>query len=224
MDVIAVIGQKGGTGKTTLALSLAVAAIEDGLSVAVLDLDPQATAANWADRRADKTLAVLSAPPGRLQPAIEAARTQGADLVIVDTPGKLEGAATAALQAADLCLIPCRPQIYDIETMASTKLLVDGTGRKPPLVILNAVPVAGKRHEEARELIQSMGLPVCPFVLSQRAAFGDAPNGGQTVTEYDPEGKAAEEVRKVYKFISKLVKELRRDPNAQARPAQRLGT
>jgi glycine/D-amino acid oxidase-like deaminating enzyme len=93
MKTIAIVGQKGGTGKTTLALSLAVAATEAGLRVVVIDLDPQATAANWADRRGQTTPAVLPAPPGRLRPVIEAAAAQGAALLIIDTPGKIESAA-----------------------------------------------------------------------------------------------------------------------------------
>jgi chromosome partitioning protein len=222
MKTIAIVGQKGGTGKTTLALSLAVAAAEAGLRVVVIDLDPQATAANWADRRNQDSPAVLPAPPGRLRPVIEAAVGQGADLLIIDTPGKIESAATAAVRVADICLIPCRPQIYDLETLESTKLLLEASGGKPSLVILNAVPVAGRRHEEAKNIIQNLGISVCPYVFSQRAAFGDAPNAGQTVTEYDPEGKAAQEVRQVYKFVSRLVDEIRSNNDADQETAGRL--
>lgn len=209
MQTISLIAQKGGTGKTTLALSLAVAAIQTGRTVAVIDLDPQASAANWADRRAVKDApAVVSAHVPRLQNVIDTARRNGVDLIIIDTPGKSEQAALAAAKVADLILIPCRPQIHDIETLAATKEIVDLSGGKPAFVILNAVPPQGRRHEEATAAIGDMGLSVCPASFVQRAAFGDAPNAGQSAAEYEPDGKAAQEIEQVYKFASKVLKKL----------------
>ena len=75
MFTISLIGQKGGTGKTTMALGLAVAAFRAGKVVAVVDLDPQASAANWKDRRADDDPAVVSAQSSRLKQTFAAART-----------------------------------------------------------------------------------------------------------------------------------------------------
>jgi chromosome partitioning protein len=206
MQTIALVAQKGGTGKTTLALSLAVAAVQRGRSVAVVDLDPQASAANWADRRVLDVPAVVSAHVPRLQNVIDTARQNGVDLILIDTPGKSEQAALAAAKVADLVLIPCRPQIHDIETLTATKEIIDLAGGRPAFVVLNAVPPQGRRHEEAQAAIQDMGLTVCPAILVQRAAFGDAPNAGQSASEYEPGGKAAQEIGQVYEFISKLLK------------------
>jgi chromosome partitioning protein len=207
MQTIALIAQKGGTGKTTMALSLAVAAVQGGRTVAVIDLDPQASAGNWADRRAMKDApAVVSAHVPRLQSVIDTARQNGVDLLIIDTPGKSEQAALAAAKAADLVLIPCRPQIYDIETLSATKEIIDLAGGRPAFVILNAVPPQGRRHEEAQAAIEGISLAVCPAAFIQRAAFGDAPNAGQSASEYEPCGKAAQEIEQVYKFISKFLK------------------
>jgi chromosome partitioning protein len=86
MFKIAIIGQKGGDGKTTLALGLAVAATEAGLDVAIIDLDPQANAANWKDRRTADNPAVISAQVSRLKQTIRTAEEYGADLVLIDTP------------------------------------------------------------------------------------------------------------------------------------------
>ena len=97
MHVIAVIAKKGGTGKTTLALSLAVEAQRQGMSAAIIDLDPQATAANWGDRRETETPVIVSAQPGRLRQVLDAARGQRADIVLIDTPARSE---QAALEAA----------------------------------------------------------------------------------------------------------------------------
>ncbi len=86
MHVVAVIAQKGGTGKTTLALSLAVAAQQAGKTAAIVDLDPQATASNWSDRRQSDTPVVVSAQPVRLVQVLKSAEDGGARLVLIDTP------------------------------------------------------------------------------------------------------------------------------------------
>lgn len=217
MQTVSFIAQKGGTGKTTLALSLAVAAVEAGQTAAIIDLDPQASAANWADRRHQDNPAVVSAHVSRLPSVIETARQGGVGLLLIDTPGKSEQAALAAAKAADLVVIPCRPQILDIETLGAAKEIIDLAGGRPTLVVLNAVPPQGRRHEEARAAIQDMGLSVCPVVMVQRAAFGDAPNAGQSAGEYEPGGKAAQEIQQVWKFTSELLRKLTRkdvhDPN-----------
>ena len=224
MQTISLLAQKGGTGKTTLALSLAVAAAQAGRTVAVIDLDPQASAGNWADRRALKEApAVVSAHVPRLQSVIDTARQNGVDLLLIDTPGKSEQTALAAAKAADLVLIPCRPQIYDIETLAATKEIIELAGGRPAFVILNAVPPQGRRHEEAKAAIEEMGLAVCPAAFVQRAAFGDAPNAGQSAAEFEPDGKAAQEISLVYKFVSGVLKKFTSEkPHGKARPASRV--
>jgi chromosome partitioning protein len=224
MQTISLLAQKGGTGKTTLALSLAVAAVQAGRTVAVIDLDPQASAGNWADRRALKEApAVVSAHVPRLQSVIDTARQNGVDLLLIDSPGKSEQAALAAAKAADLVLIPCRPQIYDIETLAATKEIIELAGGRPAFVILNAVPPQGRRHEEAKAAIEEMGLAVCPAAFVQRAAFGDAPNAGQSAAEFEPDGKAAQEISLVYKFVSDVLKKFTSEkPHGKARPASRV--
>ena len=112
MDVIAVIAQKGGVGKTTVALSLAVAAQRAGRTAALIDLDPQATACNWGDRRREDAPVIVSAQPARLPQILKSAQETGAQFVVIDTPPRAEQAAMAAAKAAHLILIPCRPAIF----------------------------------------------------------------------------------------------------------------
>ena len=104
MDVVAVIAQKGGVGKTTLALSLAVAAQRAGKTAALVDLDPQATACNWGDRRGNEAPVIVSAQPARLPHVLKSAEESGAQFVIIDTPPRAEQAAMAAAKAAGLIL------------------------------------------------------------------------------------------------------------------------
>jgi len=201
MKTIAFIAQKGGTGKTTLALSLAVAAQEAGQVAVIIDLDPQATACNWGDRRKLEAPVIVDAQPARLVRALEKAEENGVDLALIDTPARSEQSALAAAKAADLVVIPCRPQIYDLETLPNSREIVNLAGKKPSLILLNAVPPWPGRQEEALEAAKTFEMPVCPKMLGHRAAFGDAAALGRSVLEYDSTGKAAEEVREVYKYI-----------------------
>ena len=208
MDVIAIVAQKGGTGKTTLAVSLAVAAECAGRTVAIVDLDPQASASNWGDRREADSPVVVSAQPARLGHVLGAAKAQGADLLLIDTPPRAEQAAMAAAKAAELILIPCRPAIYDIETVSTTVELVRFAGDKPVAVVLNGVPARGPKREQATEILKSMGLPVCPASFGYRAAFDHSGAFGLNAQEYEPRGKAADEIKLVYKFINELINSL----------------
>ena len=180
MNVLAIIGQKGGNGKTTTALGLAVAASLAGRAVAVIDLDPQTTAANWSDRRGKETPAVVSCQVSRLAQVLDAAAKEGADLAIIDTPGKSTDALIAAAKAADFVLMPIQPQLYDIETLASLKDVLTLAGNPPAAVFVNRAPVQGKRHTETQEAAAAQGFTVCPVVIFARAAHGDAGNIGQS--------------------------------------------
>lgn len=215
MQTIAVITQKGGTGKTTIVLSLAVAAQQAGRQSLIVDLDPQASACNWADRRKSDTPLIIDAQPARLANALQKAASEGIDFAVVDTPARSEQAAIAAAKAADLVVIPCRPQIYDLETIPNTKEVIALGGGKPAIIVLNAVPTQWMRGDggpaensrlaQAIIAAQSQGVDVCPVFMCQRATFGDSGALGQVALEYEPESKAAEEVRHLYKFISRLV-------------------
>jgi chromosome partitioning protein len=211
MHTIAVISQKGGAGKTTLTLSLAVAAGEqNGRQAVVIDLDPQATACNWKDRRKAETPITIDAQPARLVSALDKAREAGVGLAVIDTPPRSEQAALAAAKAADLVLIPIRPQIYDLETLPTTIELLKITGAVRALVILNAISPYGDRHIQTATAIERVNLPVCPAMLTQRAAFGDAGALGLTALEHEPNGKAAQEIMKVWNHVAMILEKQER--------------
>src|SRR5262249_25901418 len=118
-------------------------------------------------------------------------------------------AAMAAAQAADLILIPSRPTINDLETIVTTKALIDGAGASAKIaVVLNGVPPQGQQREQAEKAVRDMGLPVCPVALGHRSAFTHAAVLGQAAQEFDARGKAAEEIKQLYKFTSKLLNSL----------------
>lgn len=198
MRTIAIISQKGGAGKTTLALHLAAAAQEAGAVALIVDTDPQATASQWAAWRRDAPPEVIDSPPPRLAAKIAAATGQGATFIVIDTPPHADSAARAAVEAADLVLIPCRPSAFDLSAIQTSAKLVQLL-RKPAFVVFTAGPPNAPRvYAEAGELVESYGVPPCPVLLPDRAAYRHASAEGRTVMEAEPHGKAAEEVRALY--------------------------
>jgi len=213
MFTIALIGQKGGTGKTTCCIELGVTAARAGETVAIIDLDPQTNAANWKDRRKhEENPAVVSAQPGRLKQTLEAAETNGADLALIDTPGKNDNIALGAVRLADLVLIPCHGSIYDMETLPSVRDLVQAAGgHAPAFVLYNGVPPLGSRiADELKAMTKTYcGLEPCPVHFTRRHAYEEAPSSGQAGQEIDREGKIAAETEKLYLFIREQVNKFR---------------
>jgi hypothetical protein len=143
MKTIAIVSQKGGAGKTTLAIHLAVAAENAGYSTALLDMDPQGTAEAWAEWRNAETPAIVAAKATTLTRKLEQAATAGAGIVIIDTPPLAEAESREAARSADIVLIPCRPRAFDLHAVQTTADLVKFAG-KPAFVIFNAAPRAAK--------------------------------------------------------------------------------
>lgn len=200
MPTIAIISQKGGAGKTTLAIHLAAAAQEVGLVSLIIDTDPQATASQWASWRDNRPPEVIDSPPPRLAAKVAAGREQGAQFVVIDTPPHADSAARAAVEIADLVLIPCRPSAFDLSAIQTTAKLVQLL-RKPAFVVFTAgAPNAPRVYAEAGDLVASFGTPACPIILADRAAYRHASADGNTVIEIEPEGRAASEVRALYEW------------------------
>ena len=207
MFTISLIGQKGGTGKTTVAVGLAVAAFRAGKVVAIIDLDPQASAANWKDRRTDENPAVVSAQSSRLKQTLIAAKEIGAEIVIVDTAGRNDDSALNAARNADLVLIPSRPTILELEALPAAADILRLAGNPPAVVVLNGIhPTATKQASEARDVVQqNFGLSCAPVHLCHRAAYADAMTTGRTPQELDAEGKAGAELDALFRFCFELV-------------------
>ncbi|MGE4046277.1 MAG: AAA family ATPase, partial [Acetobacteraceae bacterium] len=162
MRTIAILSQKGGSGKTTLVLHLAVAAERAGKVAAVIDLDPQASAAGWKDSRQADTPVVVAMPAARLTQALETARNAEADLAFIDSAPHSGEVALAAAEAADVVLIPCRAGILDLRAIGATARIAKLAG-KSAYVILNALPPnAPKLLADARAAVAVHGLEVAP--------------------------------------------------------------
>ncbi len=205
MPAVAIVSQKGGSGKTTLALHLSASAAYYGVSSCVIDMDPQATAAAWGDWRGDFHPEVITSPPARLATTIQKVARSGVNFVVIDTPPHADAAAREAVKAADLILIPTRPRAFDLHSLETTADLVTAA-RKPAYVILNAVPArATNVIAEATGFIEGLGLSVCPILLGERAAFHRSSATGQVARESDPEGKAADEIEALWQWVREQV-------------------
>jgi chromosome partitioning protein len=203
MWTVAVISQKGGAGKTTLAIHLAVSAQASGLTAAIFDLDPQATAETWGQWREEKPPEVVPAKAATLARAMDKAR-ESIDVLLLDTPGAAEGAALAAAAAADLVLIPCRPRSFDLAAVRQTATLARSTGR-PLWLVFNATGARGQVRADARDVAASIGLAVAPVRLAERADFHKATEAGLAAQELNPTGKAAEEAEALWVWASGLL-------------------
>lgn len=203
--IIAIISQKGGAGKTTLALHLAAAAHEAGRIALVVDCDPQATASQWAAWRQDAPPEVIDSAPPRLAAKIASACQQGANFIVIDTPPHADSAARAAVELADLVLIPCRPSAFDLAAIQTSAKLAELL-KKPAFVVFTAGPPNAPRvYEEAGEVVAGYGTPPAPVILADRAAYRHATASGASVTETEPGGKAAGDVRALYAWTCRQV-------------------
>ncbi len=208
MKTLAIVSQKGGSGKSTIAVHLAAFAHIKKHRPALIDLDPQASSYKWNAKRDEQDgkspkLEATKATAAQLSKMLKLARDTKIDLVIVDTAPHSDGAAALTVQLADLVVIPCRPASFDLEAIAATISIVKAAG-KTPHVILNAAP-RGRLAEEARAALEEQNISVLPTVIHQRAAFSHALIDGRAVHEYEPDGKAANEIAAMYKNITRLL-------------------
>ena len=201
MKTIAIIGRKGGTGKTTLSLNLAVAATLSGKSVAVFDLDQQMTASDWLETRHSNAPAVVPVFPKQVPKLLKQASDSGADLVLIDTPAALEEPSQVAVDNADLVLITAKSGLADLRAIERTVNIAKGSKRPAVIVFNGGPPNAKTRTENAIEAVSFYELPVAPIRIATRVAFEDAYNSSQGVMEFAPESKASEEIKQLYMFI-----------------------
>lgn len=201
MKILAVLSQKGGTGKSHAVRSLAVAAILDGRKVAIIDADPQGTVVAWAKRRKHNAPHVVALGSQTIASQIEALRGRGAELILIDTPPHAQPVISMAAEVATACLIMTGAFLEELETVAAVAAIAKSLQR-PAAISLNRV---GRSHALtlARTALSTFGVPVCPTAMAQLITHAYASAEGQTANERDPRGKAAQEVTDVYQWLKK---------------------
>jgi chromosome partitioning protein len=205
MHTIVLATQKGGSGKSTLAIGLALAAKQAGHNVRLIETDPQGTLSNWQGRRGTAEPMVETIyNVGRIESRLEALARDGVTLVVVDTAGGISAVTAAAIRCADLCLIPSRPTVTDIESSAATLKAVRAW-QKPFAFVMNQTPVRGRRIDDAAHALggddaRAMGDVLARPFISMRNDHQDALASGLAVTEYAPDGKSAEEISQLWQW------------------------
>jgi chromosome partitioning protein len=192
--VVAVLSRKGGVGKTTVTMNLAIASG----NASVLDTDPQASAADWGDRRASESPQVMTCPPKRIKSSLEKIQS---GWVFIDTqPSDSDGPVQAAL-AADICLIVTQPNQLDLDAVGSSLSIAAAIG-KPSFVVLNLVhPSAAPT--DVITLLESAGATIAPTILHDRGEYKKSPIEGLGVLESNPDSKAAQEIWNLFNWLEK---------------------
>jgi chromosome partitioning protein len=203
MWTIAFVSQKGGSGKSTIASSLAVAAYEAKEEVCVVDMDPQGSLTRWAKIRAAGDIDVISSGAARLPALLASLERRGVTLAILDTPGAEGAASSAAMRVADLNIVPSRPSMFDMWASARTRAALEEIGAKF-VFLLNQCPPAQQaaRVQDGVEALEEMGGLISPLVLA-RVDYQEAVRHGWGVTEFNPYGAAAQEMRGLWQSINR---------------------
>ena len=204
MRTIVLATQKGGSGKTTLAIGLAVAALQAGQNVRMIDTDNQATLSKWQVRRgiAEPVVETVGTA-GLIERRLQSFDRGGVNLAIIDTASGVGETTAAAIRASDLCLIPARPTIIDIEATAATLSIVRACGKLFAFV-LNQTPARGQRTSDAAGALGGLTSDLAdvlaqPFI-AMRNDHQDALAAGLAVGEYAPSGKSADEIRNLWQW------------------------
>jgi chromosome partitioning protein len=227
MKVIGLLSRKGGSGKTTLAIHLAVLAQQMGLRALLIDLDPQHSAADWWRAREAETPQLVQTSPAELRTVLEVAEADGVALALVDT--RPSAAQDAALVAAlsDLILVPTRPTILDLRAILDTIDIVKGAARRA-LIILNACPPLRGAGEatltgDARRAITAFGVPVASIPVVNRTLFATSLLSGLTAGEAEPDSKADREMRALWRAVEKELSHEKAHPRNRAGDQEAAG-
>jgi chromosome partitioning protein len=204
MKAIAFVTQKGGSGKSTLCINLAVAALEAGRSVCILEMDRQATVSDWAESRAADAPEVAQIDTAQVDAVMKKLKGAGYDYVFIDTPGVDSAGTLAAIRAADLCLIPCRPTPADLRAFKPTLATVYRLD-KAFAFVLNQAPPRSYRVRDASDGLAALGM-LADVAVVARNDHQDAIGLGQGVTEFNPAGQAADEIRRLWAWVERRVK------------------
>ncbi|WP_299314416.1 ParA family partition ATPase [uncultured Halomonas sp.] len=199
--IIGVLNQKGGVGKTTLAVNIAAALARTGKRVLLIDADPQGSALDWAAaREGDPLFAVVGLPKPSIHKEL-AMVGEGYDVVVIDGPPRVTDLARSAIMASDVVLIPVQPSPYDIWAADEVvKLIQEASVFKENLksvFVINRKIANTAIGRDVREALDAYDLPTLEASIVQRVAFAEAAAVGKAIYEQDRDGVASQEIEAV---------------------------
>ena len=208
--IIGVLNQKGGVGKTTLAVNLAAALARRGDRVLLIDADPQGSALDWAAAREGESLfAVVGLPRATIHKEI-AVLGEGYDHILIDGPPRVTDLARSAIMASDLVLIPVQPSPYDVWAADEVVKLIDEASvfkeRLKTCFVVNRKISNTAIGRDVRGALSAYPVHVLDACISQRVVFAEAVANGRAVYEIDPDGSAALEIEGVLAELEEYLK------------------
>jgi chromosome partitioning protein len=209
-QVIAILNQKGGVGKTTLAVHLATAFARKQQRVLLLDADPQGSALDWAAARHGEPLfPVVGLPKSSIHKELPAL-TNNYDLVLIDGPPRVYDVARSAIMASDLVLVPVQPSPYDVWAAKEIiDLMNEADVYKPTLkkaFVINRKIVNTAIGRDVAQALSEYPIPVLQTAVCQRVAFAESATQGLTVFELDPDMLASQEMSQLADEILGLLR------------------
>lgn len=207
--IIAILNQKGGAGKTTIAINLARALKQKGDKVLLVDSDPQGSARDWHAAGDGNLLNVVGLDRPTLDKDIKSV-SDGYKWVIIDGAPQLADMAVCAIKCADVVLIPVQPSPYDIwasEDMVEViKMRQQVTNGKPKAAFIISRQINNTNlGKEVRDALNGYELPVFKSGTFQRVIYAKTAASGSTVIDTDPNGDAASEINNIVKELEEFL-------------------
>jgi chromosome partitioning protein len=209
VKTLAVISRKGGAGKTTLSVNLAITSHLAGFRTMLADIDAQRSASDALRARSEPGPTVMEINAGKLFQTKVHAEHAGFDCLVVDTPAAPDAEVLQAVQCADLCLLVCRPTFLDIASIARSAEAVRRLG-KTGVIVLNQAPPRRNGFEptsvlKAAEALRFTGMPVAPIGMRARSVFQHSIAHGRSVCEWEPESAASQEIQRLWSHVAPLL-------------------
>lgn len=209
--IISTQQQKGGAGKTTLAIHIATALAIEGERVLLIDADPQGSALDWASfRERDALITVVGIPRPTINREVRAL-SKDYNSIVIDTPPRLADVARASMVVSDLVVLPVQPSPYDCWSLADTiKLVRDAqmvNELLQPIIVINRRISRSAIGRDVVETLKDYDIPIAQTAISQRVLFAESAGAGLTVLERNRSGKAAQEIFALVQEL-KALKEL----------------